>query len=199
MNETPPTVVPPAQAKICPLAIWSLVLGILSLLCFSIFTGLPAVICGHTAASRIKRSAGAMSGQGLALAGVITGYVSIALIPIIALVVAIAIPNIVKLRATACHNVRINTLPQIESVIHQAARITVTANGVTYELPQQSGNSVTIVNSNLIYKTDTLSVEVSDGVITVNGQKYGNVVSGDTIQINSSGEVNINGKAMTAQ
>jgi len=47
-------------------------LGILSLACFSIFAAIPGVICGHKALSRIKRSSGAIAGQGLAIAGLIT-------------------------------------------------------------------------------------------------------------------------------
>src|SRR5437879_8475097 len=82
-----------AQPKKSGLAIWSLVLGILSITCFSFLSGIPAVICGHMARSRIKNSGGALQGEGLALGGLITGYVSIALIPLIGLMAAIAIPN----------------------------------------------------------------------------------------------------------
>ena len=34
-------------AKTSAQAIWSLVLGILSFICFGLFAGIPAVICGH--------------------------------------------------------------------------------------------------------------------------------------------------------
>lgn len=79
MNETlPPPLDPTSQPKTSGLAIWSLVLGILSLLCFTIFAGIPGVICGHKALSKIKRSSGALTGQGLAIAGLITGYLGIA-------------------------------------------------------------------------------------------------------------------------
>ena len=43
------------QPKTSALAIWSLVLGILSLSCFSILSAIPGVICGHKALSKIKR------------------------------------------------------------------------------------------------------------------------------------------------
>jgi hypothetical protein len=59
------------------LAVWSLVLGILSLPCLSIFSAIPAVICGHKALSRINYSRGSLSGKGLAIAGLVTGYVGI--------------------------------------------------------------------------------------------------------------------------
>ena len=84
----------------CSLAVWSLVLGILaivlSVVCIGPLFAIPAVICGHMAYSRIKRSAGALSGEGLALGGLITGYLSLALIPLIGIMAAIAIPNFVK-------------------------------------------------------------------------------------------------------
>ncbi|HLP76020.1 MAG TPA: DUF4190 domain-containing protein [Candidatus Paceibacterota bacterium] len=105
---------PPSQTS--GLAIWSLVLGILSLCCFTVFSGIPGVICGHTALSRIKRSGGMLGGQGLAIAGLVTGYMGIALaIFIIPMLAAIAIPNFVKARQTAQQNICIHNLRQIDA------------------------------------------------------------------------------------
>src|ERR1039458_9159501 len=106
MNEPPPFSPNPAQPMNCSLAVWSLALGILAivLVCIGPLFAIPAVICGHMAYSRIKRSAGALSGEGLALGGLITGYLSLALIPLIGIMAAIAIPNFVKARATAQMN-----------------------------------------------------------------------------------------------
>src|SRR4029453_10101312 len=39
-----------------PTAIWSLVLAILSFFCGWLFTAIPAVICGHVARSKIRKS-----------------------------------------------------------------------------------------------------------------------------------------------
>jgi hypothetical protein len=115
MNEPFPPTTPPTP-KSSALAIWSLVLGILSLTCFWLFTAIPAVICGHMAVSRIKRSGGLIEGRGLALAGMITGYVSIGLsIFIIPMMLAIAIPNFVKARQIAQQNLCINNLRQIDA------------------------------------------------------------------------------------
>ncbi|MCX6922832.1 MAG: type II secretion system protein GspG [Verrucomicrobia bacterium] len=61
------------------LAIWSLVLGILSLTALPILAAIPAIICGNKAHSRINGSAGALAGRGLANAGLVTGYLSISL------------------------------------------------------------------------------------------------------------------------
>ena len=117
MNGTPPpsTATNTPRPKTSGLAIWSLVLGILSLTCFYILTAVPAVICGHVAWSRIKRSAGALKGEGLALAGLITGYIGIALsVFVLPLMLAIAIPNFVRARNTAQQNACINNLRQID-------------------------------------------------------------------------------------
>ena len=121
MNETPPLPAP-VQTKNCGLAIWSLVLGILGLLCFSIFSAIPAVICGHVAFGRIKRSSGTLAGQGLAIAGMVTGYIGIAwAIVFIPMMLAIAVPNFVKARSVAQMNLCINNLQQIEGAKQQWA------------------------------------------------------------------------------
>ena len=123
MNEGPPVSTIPDQPKNCGLAVWSLVLGILALVlvCIGPLFGIPAVICGHLAYSRIKRSAGALSGGGLALSGLITGYLSIALIPLIGMLAAIAIPNFVKARNTAQMHMCISNLQQIDGAKQQWA------------------------------------------------------------------------------
>jgi len=107
----------------CGLAIWSLVLGILALVLCIIgpLFGIPAVICGHMALSRIKKSGGALGGQGSAIGGLVTGYISIAMIPVIGLLAAIAIPNFVKARNTAMHYACINNLRQIDGAKQQWA------------------------------------------------------------------------------
>lgn len=64
------------QPKTSGLAIASLVTSLLGL-------GLVAVICGHIALSKIKRSAGALTGSGLATAGLVIGYVSMVLMVLI--------------------------------------------------------------------------------------------------------------------
>lgn len=107
----------------CGLATWSLVLGILALVLCVVgpLFGIPAVICGHLALSRIKRSGGALRGQGPAIGGLVTGYLSIALIPVIGLLAAIAIPNFVKARETAFQKACINNLRQVDGAKQQWA------------------------------------------------------------------------------
>src|SRR5436190_14039955 len=122
MNEPPPRPSSPMQSRTSGLAIWSLVLGVLAMFCFSILAGIPAVICGHTALSRIKRSGGILEGKGLAIGGLVTGYLSIALIPLIAILAAIALPNFVKARNTAMTAICTNNLRQIDSAKQAWAR-----------------------------------------------------------------------------
>ncbi|MFP6857711.1 MAG: DUF4190 domain-containing protein, partial [Roseibacillus sp.] len=44
-----------------------------------IFTAIPAVICGHIARKQIRASGGLQTGDGMALTGLITGYLVIVL------------------------------------------------------------------------------------------------------------------------
>src|SRR6476619_4322801 len=80
-------------------AIASMVLGIASIaLCLSFIAGIPAVILGHLSLSRIKKSMGRLKGEGMALTGLILGYISL---PSILIIAAIAIPNLIRARTTA--------------------------------------------------------------------------------------------------
>jgi competence protein ComGC len=114
MNKTTPAA--NVSERNSALAVWSLWLGVLNLVCFSIFSAVPAVICGHLARSRIRRSGGVLRGDGLAITGLVTGYIGIAfalfLIPMMA---AIAIPNFVKAWDTAQRNACVNQLRQLDS------------------------------------------------------------------------------------
>ena len=66
-----PTPVVPKKPRTNSLAVASLLLGLLSL--FPLF-GILAVVFGHVARAQIRKSAGAQKGAGLALAGLILGY-----------------------------------------------------------------------------------------------------------------------------
>ena len=79
-------------------AIASVVMGILV---FIPFSAVAAIILGHLALSEIKKSAGRLKGQGLATAGLILGYAEIALIPVILIIAAIAIPNLLRAKMAA--------------------------------------------------------------------------------------------------
>lgn len=109
-GSTPMPPVPPVPAAPIPapypvggasttsqLAIWALVCGCLGMF-FSLLASIPAIILGHLGLSQIKKNPG-MRGHGMALAGLILGYVFTALLPFISIVaisVLIALGNQVK-------------------------------------------------------------------------------------------------------
>jgi uncharacterized protein DUF4190 len=68
---------PPPPARTEPLAIWSLALAIVSWLGCFIFAAVPAIICGHLARSKIRRSSGTLKGMEVALASLIVAYLQI--------------------------------------------------------------------------------------------------------------------------
>ena len=115
MNDPLPPPVP-ATIPTSGLSIASLVLGILTFLtCW--LTGIPAIVTGHMALSRIKKSGGTLAGGGMALAGTIIGYVSaLILIPaLIGLTAPLVMKNIEKGNQAACtSNVR-----EIGQALHQ--------------------------------------------------------------------------------
>ncbi len=63
------------------LSIASMICGLLVIFSWGI-TGLPAVICGHMARGRIKRSGGTLNGSGFALTGLILGYIGLVIFPL---------------------------------------------------------------------------------------------------------------------
>jgi len=75
IQESTPIAQPPPLAVVQPaptsaLAIWSLVLALIGI-------ALPAIICGHIGISRIRESKGALAGEGMCIAGLIIGYLSL--------------------------------------------------------------------------------------------------------------------------
>jgi len=61
------------------MAIVSLVLGILSWFALPVLGAIGAVICGHIARGEIRRSPGVFEGDGMAVAGLILGYLHLVL------------------------------------------------------------------------------------------------------------------------
>src|SRR5271163_3578003 len=90
-------------------AIASLVCGILAYI-IPFFLAIPAIVFGHIALSDIKKSAGRLKGQGLAIAGLVLGYLGIAVIPFILIIAAIAIPNLLRSRMAANEATAVGTL-----------------------------------------------------------------------------------------
>jgi len=117
------------QKKTAGIAITSLVLGIIGLLTIwlcgiGVLFAIPAVICGHIGYSRVKKSAGALAGDGLALSGLIIGYLSIALLAAIipiSLMSAIAVPSFMNARTKSMTSSCQNNLRLIDASIQQYA------------------------------------------------------------------------------
>ena len=77
---------PPTHRKTSGLAVGSLICGLGGLVS-GLLAGWPAIIMGHSALGKIGRSGGALGGKGLALTGVILGYLSIPLTVVIVILV----------------------------------------------------------------------------------------------------------------
>jgi len=93
-----PPAAPAGPAQTSTKAVLSLVCG---LLIFVPLAFIAAVVFGHLALSEIKRSAGRLKGEGMAIAGLVLGYIWLAGIPIILIIAAIAIPNLLRARMAA--------------------------------------------------------------------------------------------------
>ncbi|MGC2695479.1 MAG: DUF4190 domain-containing protein [Candidatus Angelobacter sp.] len=91
----------------------SLVFGILSIVCFGILAGIPAIILGHISRGNIRRSMGRLGGGGMALAGLIMGYFSIFITLLI--VPAIVIPNLLRSRMMANESAAASTVRTINT------------------------------------------------------------------------------------
>jgi len=78
------------------------VISLVSGLCLFFFPlSVVAIIFGHLSLSEIKKSAGRLKGEGIAIAGLVLGYVGVATIPVILIIAAIAIPNLLRARMAA--------------------------------------------------------------------------------------------------
>ena len=101
-----------------PKAVTSMVLGMLSIsILLSVFAGIPAVILGHLARASIRRSNGRLKGEGMAMAGLIMGYISLFLLPVFASVVYVAVPNLFRSKIVSNEASVVETL----KTIHVAA------------------------------------------------------------------------------
>jgi type IV pilus assembly protein PilA len=80
-------------------AVGSLISALFGLILFP--AAIVAIILGHISRSEIRKSNGRLRGGGMALVGLILGYAGIAVIPIVLIVAAIAIPNLLRARMAA--------------------------------------------------------------------------------------------------
>jgi type IV pilus assembly protein PilA len=93
----PPPLMPGVPTPTSGKAIASLICGVFF---FILPASIAAVVLGHLSLSEIKKSAGRVQGHGLAIAGLVLGYMGLAVIPF-AIIAAIAIPNLLRARINA--------------------------------------------------------------------------------------------------
>ena len=86
--DQPYTPLPPT-ARTSTMAIVSLISGIVSWFLIPFVAAVVAVITGHMAKNEIKKSAGMVTGTGMATAGLILGYVQLGLGLCVCIVVAV--------------------------------------------------------------------------------------------------------------
>jgi hypothetical protein len=129
----PPSPVPPAP-RTAPAAVWSLVLAVLFSFGGWLFTAIPAVICGHIARSKIRKSGGALRGTGIATAGLIIGYIGVALgIMGIPLVVGMIRSDIEQARRLAAERTEI---------ISTEGRVRISVPGNWIQMPQLNAQAI---------------------------------------------------------
>jgi hypothetical protein len=69
----------PAHDDLPALPLWTFALGVLALLTFGL-TSVPAIICGHRALAKTRRSDNESLGRFVAVTGLVIGYVGAALL-----------------------------------------------------------------------------------------------------------------------
>jgi type IV pilus assembly protein PilA len=95
-------------------AVGSLILGILAMFPLGLLAGIPAVILGHLSRKSIRESFGRLKGAGMALAGLIMGYLSLAAIPIL-IIAAIAIPSLLRAKMAANESAAMSTVRTVNT------------------------------------------------------------------------------------
>lgn len=99
-----------AAARNSGLALWSMILGIGAYVIVPFVGAIAAVVLGHLGLSEIKKSAGRLKGDGMAIAGLVLGYLQFAGLPLFLIIAAIAIPNLLKAKMAANEAVAVGSL-----------------------------------------------------------------------------------------
>jgi len=87
----------------CTTATISLVFGILSWFALPIIGAVIAIVCGHMARAEIRRSANTLEGDGLAVGGLVLGYLHLAIILLIICVIFMFLGGLAFFVALAHH------------------------------------------------------------------------------------------------
>lgn len=104
---------PAAGAKSSAAAIWSMVLGILSIVaCLSILGGIPAIILGVVGLKKIGNTPDELKGKGMAIAGISAGAVGTLSAPVI---IAIMLPAMMQAKDRAVQSSMITEMRAIST------------------------------------------------------------------------------------
>lgn len=111
---TPPLPASVPVVKTSALAIWSLILGILSITCLWLLGSIPAIILGILAVKNIDRSGGTLKGRGIGVAGIVTGSVGIfAGLFAVGIFASMAMPAYNQIQGRAMQTRQVNQIKQI--------------------------------------------------------------------------------------
>jgi prepilin-type processing-associated H-X9-DG protein len=91
-----------------------MVLGILTyILCLGPFAAVPAVVLGHIALNKIQRSPGSLTGGGMAITGLVLGYINFAILFLCLIIAPIMLPALARAREAARRSSCANNLKQM--------------------------------------------------------------------------------------
>jgi Domain of unknown function (DUF4190)/zinc-ribbon domain len=92
--------------------------AVASLLCGFLFFAFPfavvAIILGHLALREIRKSTGRIKGQGIAVGGLVLGYLGLFLIPVGLVILAIALPHMLRTRTVSNAESAVSSMRTIE-------------------------------------------------------------------------------------
>lgn len=97
---SPSSSLPPAPPRTSTLAVVSLVCGLLGWSLLPLVGSIAAVVTGHMARAEIRRTPG-LDGDGLAVAGLVLGYLAVALAVLAALFFVLVFAGLIALTAVA--------------------------------------------------------------------------------------------------
>ena len=117
MDETPPPMHGQPYAALTPpqtsgTAIASLVLGCLVFFTCGL-TGIPAVICGHIAQGKIGKSAGRLTGGGMAIAGLVMGYLGLVMLLLSPILAGMALPVFAEVKERGNQTKALSQIKQV--------------------------------------------------------------------------------------
>lgn len=87
----------PVARQTEPLAIASLACGLASFLVIPVLGGIAAIVLGHLARASIRRSSGTREGSGVALSGLLLGYLNLLAIAAVVLLILVGLVGLVGL------------------------------------------------------------------------------------------------------